>query len=412
MRASHMNRAAKLLLVGSMLTWACACGGSGGGASGGPHPPTYSFSVLHGFTGPDGARPWATLVRDAAGNLYGTTSAGGTFDNGTVFKLDPQGNETVLHNFTGGADGSFPAEGELALDAAGSLYGATDVGGSGQFGVVFRLDGTGTETVLYNFTGGLNGGGPHGSVVFDAAGNLYGTAQVGGDISCSAFGCGVVFKLDMAGNESVLHSFHGGADGVQPVGNLLLDKSGSLYGVTFSGGSAGKGVVFRIDPAGNETVLHTFTGPDGDTPSTALVQDSNGNLYGTTEGGGAHSHGTVFKIDPAGNETVLYSFTGMLDGNAPIGKLALDSKGNIFGTTDSGGNSTNCAFGCGVVFKLDSTGKQTVLHNFVGTDGAQVLGLILDSQGNLYGTASAGAAMSCDGFTSQCGSAFKLTLMP
>jgi uncharacterized repeat protein (TIGR03803 family) len=279
-----MIRAATLLLVGSLPICACACGGSGSGAGGGPHPPTYSFSVLHGFTGPDGARPWATLVRDTAGKLYGTTSTGGTFNNGTVFKLDPQGNESVLYNFTGGVDGWFPAEGELALDTVGNICGVASAGGSGRFGLVFRLDGTGTETVLYNFTGGLDGGGPHGSVVLDAAGNLYGTAQMGG-----AFGCGVVFKLDMAGNETVLHSFHGGTDGVQPVGNLLLDKSGNLYGVTVSGGPAGKGVIFRIDVAGNETVLHAFTGPDGDTPSAALVQDSDGNLYGTTEIGGANS---------------------------------------------------------------------------------------------------------------------------
>jgi uncharacterized repeat protein (TIGR03803 family) len=211
-----------------------------------------------------------------------------------VFKLDPKGNETVLHNFTGGADGWFPAEGELALDAAGNIYGAASGGGSGRFGVVFKLDGTGTETVLHNFTGGLDGEGPHGSVVLDAAGNLYGTTQLGGDLSCYAFGCGVVFKLDRAGSETVLYSFHGGADGAGPVGNLLLDKSGNLYGVTASGGSAGKGTVFRIDMAGNETILHNFTGPDGDVPETTLVQDSNGNLYGTTELGGPNLYGTVF----------------------------------------------------------------------------------------------------------------------
>ena len=404
---THMMRPATLLVVNTLLVFASACGGSGNEAGSGPHPATYSFSVLHGFTGPDGARPWASLVRDVAGNLYGTTSAGGAFDSGTVFKLDPNGNETVLYNFTGGADGWFPAEGELALDNAGNIYGAASAGGSGRFGLLFRLDAAGTETVLYTFTGGADGGGPHGSVALDAAGNLYGTAQMGG-----AFGSGVVFKLDTAGNETVLHSFHAGEDGGAPVGNLLLDKAGNLYGVTFDGGSANEGVVFKIDAAGNETVLHTFTGPDGAVPESALVQDSNGNLYGTTELGGANSQGTVVKIDSAGNETVLYSFTGMLDGSSPIGKMALDSRGNLFGTTDSGGNSTNCAFGCGVVFKLDPTGKQTVLHNFVGTDGSQVLGLILDSQGNLYGTASAGAATTCNGFTSDCGSAFKLTLVP
>jgi len=218
--------------------------------------------------------------------------------------------------------------------------------------------------------------------------------------------------LDTVGKETVLHGFSGGADGVQPIGNLVLDKAGNLYGVTFSGGTFGKGVVFKIDAAGNETVLHTFAGPDGAAPAAALVQDSNGNLYGTTEGGGANSEGTAFKIDSAGNEGVLYSFTGKLDGTAPISSLALDQTGNLYGTTDSGGNSPNCFFGCGVVFILDPTGKQTVLHNFDGTNGAQGLGLVVDSQGNLYGTTSVGGASSCDGFTSECGLAFKLTRMP
>ncbi len=348
MRTLKMISFTPSLLFGTLLIFACACGGPGSGGSGGPHPVTYSFSVLHSFTGkPDGGRPYAGLVRDTVGNLYGTTTSGGIFDGGTVFKLDPSGNETVLYNFTGGADGWYPAEGELTLDTAGNIYGTAAGGGSTGFGLVFRLDVTGTETVLYNFTAGVDGGSPHAGVVRDGAGNLYGTAETGGDPSCGGFGCGVA-----------------------------------------------------------------FAGPDGAAPAAALVQDSNGNLYGTTEGGGANSEGTAFKIDSAGNEGVLYSFTGKLDGTAPISSLALDQTGNLYGTTDSGGNSPNCFFGCGVVFILDPTGKQTVLHNFDGTNGAQGLGLVVDSQGNLYGTTSVGGASSCDGFTSECGLAFKLTRMP
>lgn len=390
-----------------------ACGGASGGGGGGGNPgETFTYSVLHSFTGqPDGGHPFAGLVLDKAGNLYGTTSSGGTSDGGTVFKLDPTGKETVLYNFTGGADGGYPSQGELILDAAGNLYGTAGMGGSGGFGVVFKLDSAGAETVLYNFTAGPDGGWPHAGVVRDAAGNLYGTAQTGGDLTCGfGFGCGVVFKVDANGNETVLHDFEGGADGVSPFGNLVLDTAGNLYGTTTAGGASNEGVVFKVDPIGTETVLHTFTGPDGGGSTGRLVRDAAGNLYGTTSGGGASKQGTVFKVDPSGKETVLYSFTGGTDGTAPITGLALDTEGDLYGTTDSGGNSPNCFFGCGVVFKVDPTGKETVLHNFTGTDGAQGLDVIRDAAGNLYGTTLEGGVSGCDVvFTTDCGVVFKLT---
>lgn len=373
---------------------------------------TYSFSVLHSFSGtPDGGHPFAGGVLDSAGNFFGTTSSGGTFDGGTVFKIDQDGNETVLYNFTGGADGGFPESG-LVFDPAGNLYGTTVEGGSGA-GVVFRLDPNGQETVLYAFTD-FTDGPPRGTMVRDSDGNLYGITQLGGATSN-----GTVFKIDLAGKESVLHAFTGSPDGSEPFGNLVIDSARNLYGMTMSGGAssgscfagAGCGVVFKVDVAGNESVLHSFSGPDGANPEAGLVMDAAGNLYGATTGGGAFSQGAIFKLDKGGAETVLYSFTGLADGGAPIAAMALDDQGNLYGTTDSGG--TGCFFGCGVVFRVDKTGQETVLHLFNETAGDQPLDMVRDSAGNLYGTTLEGGNQTCDiVFTSSCGVVFKLTASP
>jgi uncharacterized repeat protein (TIGR03803 family) len=211
-----------------------ACGGASGSGGGGGNPgETFTYSVLHTFTGqPDGGHPFAGLVLDRAGNLYGTTSSGGTSDGGTVFKLETTGKETVLYNFTGGADGGYPSQGELILDAAGNLYGTAGIGGAGGFGVVFKLDPTGTETVLHTFAGPY-GGSSTGRLVQDAAGNLYGTTSGGG-----ASKQGTVFKVDPSGKETVLYSFTGGTDGTAPITDLALDTEGDLYGTTDSGGSS------------------------------------------------------------------------------------------------------------------------------------------------------------------------------
>jgi uncharacterized repeat protein (TIGR03803 family) len=382
--------------------------------------------VLHSFTNsPDGAFPFAGLLRDAASNLYGTTDGGGTFNTGTVFKLDTSGNETVLYSFKGGSDGAFPSAG-LVMDATGNLYGTTSHGGSGGCsfssgcGTVFKLDAAGNETVLYSFKGGSDGGVPVAGLIMDAAGNVYGTTQNGGSGGGCSFGCGTVFKLDTAGNETVLHSFTGSpGDGGRPVAGLIMDTAGNLYGTTAEGGSgtctvingipvSGCGTVFKLDPAGNETVLHSFAGgSDGIQALAALIMDQAGNLYGTTELGGSFGSGTVFKLDPSGNETVLHTFTGGNDGAAPLfAGLIMDTAGNLYGTTQNGGGSSNCAVGCGTVFKLDTSGNETVLHSFTGSpgDGARPpAGLIMDKTGNLYGTTNGGGA---SGF----GTVFKLTV--
>jgi uncharacterized repeat protein (TIGR03803 family) len=303
--------------------------------------------VLYSFTGgADGQSPSDALIRDSSGNLYGTTYSGGASGYGTIFKVDPMGKESVLYSFTNGADGSCPT-GRLLRDASGNLYGAASCGGVSNSGTIFKLSPVGVLSVLYSFTGG-NGGpdgaNPNGGLVRDAAGNLFGTTGYGGAFVTQ----GIVFKIDKAGKETILHSFSGGTDGGHPNPDLVRDSSGFIYGTTVNGGASGQGTVFKMDPAGNETVLYSFktTGNDGQSPSSGPHRDAAGNLYGCTTWGGEYRWGTVYKVDTSGNETVLYSFTGGLDGKYPVGDLAGDAAGNLYGTTQQGG------FGNGVVFKL------------------------------------------------------------
>ena len=204
--------------------------------------PSGVYQVLYKFTGPDGAQPYAGLTRDAAGNLYGTTDTGGDFGKGTIFKLAPDGTETVLHSFPGQAGGNRPFTG-LLLDAAGNLYGSTFAGGTGRLGTIFKLDTSGVFSILINFSG-ANGEEP-GELAMDAVGNLYGTTYKGG----GPFDDGVVFKLDPSGTETVLHSFAGGPDGSGPSERrLLVSPDGTIIGSTTFGGFYGAGTIFRIKP--------------------------------------------------------------------------------------------------------------------------------------------------------------------
>lgn len=266
-----------------------------------------------------------------------------------------------------------------------------------------------TYTVLYNFSGGADGGSPHGGLVADSAGNVYGTATEGGiSASCQGFGCGVVYELDTSANETVIHSFTGKSDGAYPYATLVRDTAGNFYGTTAYGGSAaaacasnqlpGCGVVFRVDPAGQQfLVLHSFGMSDGNNPSS-LIRDGAGNLYGTTSSGGAFEQGVVFKLSASGKYSILHSFTGGSDGANPLASLIEDTVGNLYGTTFGGGNQ-GC--GCGVVFKLDTAGNETVLHSFAGSaqgDGANpVAPLFQDSSGNLFGTTEYGGTSSGNG---------------
>jgi uncharacterized repeat protein (TIGR03803 family) len=365
---------------------------------------------VHSFTGgADGGDPIAALIMDAEGNLYGPSFFGGdlTYCNGygcgTIFKVDTTGKETVLYSFTGPpGDGALP--GAVVLrDAKGNFYGTTYVGGSGGCnigmtggcGTVFKLDTTGNETVLYNFAGGSDGANPTSSLIMDAQGNLYGTTSLGG-----TSGFGTVFKLDSTGKETVLHTFTGyPEDGAEPLAGLVPDAKGNLYGTTVYGGNSGRcnnggifgcGTVFKVDENGNETVLYSFTEGtlDGNYPEASLIWEATGNLYGTTEAGGESSYGTVFKVDEKGNETKLFSFD-IVDGAFPAGTLVSDAKGNLYGTTAGGGASDTY----GVVFKLDKNGEETVLHNFELTYGAYPnAGLVRDAKGKLFGTTYLGGS--------------------
>ncbi len=390
-----------------------------------------SEGVLHVFTGSDGNNPYGGLVFDAAGNLYGTTSQGGAHGFGTVFKLSlGKGGriETVLHSFTGGADGANPTAG-LIFDTAGNLYGTTTQGGlaGGCFGagcgVVFRFSparGSWHEKVLYTFSGGNDGSNagsatPGGVLTFDGAGNLYGTTFAGGPVDC-----GTVFKLSpkKSGkwNETVLYGFDGDRDGCSnPTSGVIFNAAGDLYGTTAFGGSFGWGTVFQLspNPSGpwSETLLYEFTGLfDGTSPGGSLIFDADGNLFGTTFMGGnldqcgGSGCGVVFELSPTVNppwqQTLIHTFEGSRDGANPTAGLIFDPAGNLFGTTTLGGDVRVNPTLYGAVFELSPMGSgnwnESVLHFFrtrkYAENGALPFApLIRDSAGRLYGT-TAGSA--------------------
>jgi len=354
-----------------------------------------TFTVLYSFQGGnDGSGPLGNLLLDANGNVYGTTQYGGIFGYGAVFEVDASGTETLLHNFTGNKDGGYPWAG-LIQDASGNLYSTTAGGGEGGNGTIFRLDAEARETVLWDFTGS-DGAGPRSALFMDSPQGLYGTTLGGG-----GHGAGTVFELDEKGNESVLYSFREEPDAAYPSAGLFADAKGNLYGTTVAGGAFGNGAVFKLNKSGREKVLYSFHGSDGVSPWASLVGDELGNVYGTTNEGGDYSCycGVVFKINPTGEETVLHRFKGP-DGAYPYSGVTIDASGNLYGTAELGGTSD-----AGVVFKVDATtGKETVLYNFTGgTDGAYPFGgVILDAAGNLYGTAEYGG-------TTFNGTVFKLT---
>jgi uncharacterized repeat protein (TIGR03803 family) len=309
----------------------------------------------------------------------------------------------------------------LIFDANGNLYGTTNQGGASGVGLVFKLSSRGKETVLYSFTGGADGRYPGaGSLIWDAKGNLYGTASGGGNMSgCHNQGCGVVFKVNKERKETVLYTFTGGADGSSPQAGLIWDAEGNLYGTTVDGGDMsgchndGCGVVFKVNRERKETVLYTFTGgADGANPFAGVIWDAKGNLYGTDYDGGDASGcnqgcGTVFKLNKSNKETVLYSFTAGADGEIPSAGVIWDAKGNLYGTTTDGGDGSGCQNngwnGCGTVFKLNKSNKETVLYSFTGgaDEGYPQAGLIWDAKGNLYGTTTGGPTAF--------GTVFKLT---
>jgi uncharacterized repeat protein (TIGR03803 family) len=366
-----------------------------------------TFKVLHNFTGhKDGGFPQGALMEGPNHQLYGTAAVGGLYGYGVVYEMSKAGKEKVLHGFTF-QDGFEPNWGALIRDAAGNLYGVTFGGGNfGYRGVLYELSRKGNETMLHQFGRGMDGVYPYSGVVSYARGNLYGTTEEGG-----ASGAGTVFQVASSGDETLLYSFTGGSDGGYPAGGLVLAADGSFYGCTQYGGAGNLGTVFKVDTAGNLTTLHSFSGSDGATPyDGALALDAAGNIYGTTlqggssKGCGGYGCGVVFKLDTTRTETVLHSFTEGSDGARPEAGVVLDANGNLYGTTTTGGKCDESTHGCGTVYKLSKTSQHTVLHNFTGKDGSgPELGGLLLSKNILFGTATGGGAH-------KSGVVFKITL--
>jgi len=383
--------------------------------------PASIFSVLHTFGESDGAAPEAGLTMDRSGNLYGTTDAGGTQGDGTVFKLTNHSGSWIFTSlysfqFSGGANPLAP----VTIASDGTLFGTTSYGGN-DFGTVFRLhppaafcrsvDCAWGEQTIYVSPGGTNPAGfGYGALVFDATGNIYGTSSVGGTHQI-----GTVFELTSSGghwSESTLYNFGSqNQDGSDPLSGVIFDNSGNLYGTTANGGGANAGTVYEISPSGGswtENILHSFAGSDGQYPMGGLMLDGVNKLYGTTIDGGANGGGTVYQLtksDGAWSYGLIYSFPAFGGGysSSPAGSLIMDAAGNLYGTALAGGR------GAGSIFELTPSNGgwiYTELYEFTnGNDGAKAWGsLVFDSAGNLYGT-----AQCANGNCGQSGTVYKLT---
>jgi uncharacterized repeat protein (TIGR03803 family) len=374
-------------------------------------------SVLYSFQGGgDGDTPFAGLALDFSGNLYGTTTYGG-HGYGTVFELSRNGGgwvETILHNFESGTDGANPY-GSLILDAAGNLYGTTGWGGTtgcenigcGTVFKLYRKNDVWKEKILYRFAEDREGEFSLAGLARDGAGNLYGTAAYGGSCGSGATGNGTVFELsptETGWSSTVLNTFCDQKLGYGPsYGSLVLDNTGNVYGAAGAGGM-GYGTIFQLSNPGGTgwkyAVLHTFTAEEGGTPVGGVILDGRGNVYGAAAGGGVDRHGTIFELlaRKSWKMKVLHTFAGA-DGDSPFITPIFDSSGNLYGTTYSGGTIQSCYDACGLVYELAPTGRgewdETVLFQFgaVEGDGYQPLaGVALDSTGNLYGTTTKGGA--------------------
>lgn len=346
---------------------------------------TLLCSFMGGMTGLDGAFPTAAPIQGSDGYFYGTTNLGGANSLGTVYKVDSACNVIWVYSFTGGSDGGNPFSG-LIQASDGNFYGTTAYGGAENAGEVYKINAVGTETALYSFTGADDGGNPEGGLVQASNGLLYGTTSIGG-----THNVGVIYQIDTSGNETAIYSFTGGQDGNGPLSTLVQATDGNLYGTTTYGGTGESGVVFRVDLSGNEIPIYSFTGHnDGGNPYSGVVQGSDGDLYGITYNAGVSDLGVVFKMTlQGGSEIWTYSFTGGDDGANPFAGLIQATNGFFYGTTFNGGT-----FSDGVIFKIDSNGNITspppYTFGTIANDGSNPEATIVQSSGNLYGATTHG----------------------
>jgi uncharacterized repeat protein (TIGR03803 family) len=436
-RLSGSRRALGIAALASLVIWA-------GTVAPAPASPT---QTLHRFRLSGGTGPVGPLIADASGSLYGVTNQGGAYGVGTVYKLvrTASGYQYILLHSFGPNEGGDP-EGGLVMDAAGTLYGTTTAGGdipSGSYGTVFKMTPSGssyTFSSLYTFRGPEHGDGaiPFEPVTIAPGGVLYGTTIAGGaNIACAdgEAGCGVVFRLTPSGSsyqETILHVFQGGHDGAEPVGSLALDRRGTLYGSTYLGGEGcdkvGCGTIFRVDTGSKqrETTIYKFGGlerHDGASPVGPLAIGSDGDVFGATIYGGPRGAcktgcGTVFRLSSRGSskyfENTLYAFTDGPDGAGPLSGIVLDAHNDLFGTTSYGGGSSKCDGGCGTVFELVRRGNAyglKVLHTFTGgRDGwfSQYDPLAIDSAGNIFGATYYGGYSGRNCLWTGCGTIFEL----
>jgi uncharacterized repeat protein (TIGR03803 family) len=340
-----------------------------------------AFSVLYTFEDdPNPNSPSGPTIQGSDGQFYGTSN-GGTNRFGTAYKVDMAGGLTLLHTFTGGNDGSYPAGG-LIEGADGGYYGTAEFGGANNKGTVFKVDSSGNFSLIYTFTGAADGAIPASGLILGTDGNYYGVALTGGTNNS-----GVIFRVTPAGALSTLYTFTNGTDGNSPQ-SLVQGSDGNFYG-SADGGVNGQGTLFKVSPSGTFTLLHAFNTTDGINPTGRLVEGADGSLYGvavTGGGGGAGDGGTIYKVDSAGNFTLLYSSLG---GSDPIemSSLQLGTDGNFYGVASGLGSPTT---NYGTLFRMDTAGNLLTLYSFLnGTDGALPYStLVQASNGSLYGTSS------------------------
>jgi uncharacterized repeat protein (TIGR03803 family) len=332
-----------------------------------PWGSTNLYIFQGGISGPDGGTPYGGLILGNDGNYYGTTWYGGT-GGGTVFKVTPSGTESIVYAFSGSQDGQLPSK--LIQGADGNFYGTTLWGGgTNGYGIIFKVTPSGEETILQSLTNTGGPANPGAGLTLGADGNFYGTST-GGGVS----GQGTFFQLTPAGLLTVLYSF-GGASGGNPAAELIQVKDGEFFGTTRQGGTGGYGTAFKVSAKGVLKVLHAFTGtPDGAYPAAPLLHGLDGAFYGTTEAGGTGNCafsglptgcGTVFRVTSAGVETVIHDFAGFpTDGGGPVGGLVQAKNGTFYGTTEQGGFTApgNCSSGCGTIFSMTPAGTEQILY--------------------------------------------------